>query len=178
MVYNIQAANEAGSEVGQMSKVIAVTNQKGGVGKTTTSVNLAYGLVKSGKRVLLIDSDPQGNATSAMGADKNKVKSGTYDVLIGNAEISAAVTKTKYGDIVAGNKALSGAMVELVGMESREYILKKAADSIRDNYDYIIIDCPPSLELLTLNAIVAADPVLIPVQCWRDYRTSCTPSGS
>lgn len=148
-----------------MAKVIAVTNQKGGVGKTTTSVNLAYGIMKQGRRVLLIDADPQGNATSAMGIDKNRTKLSTYDVIIGEAGITEAKVTTKYGDVLAGNKALSGAMVELVNMPEREYILKKAVDAARSGWDYIIIDCPPSLELLTLNGLVAADTVLIPVQC-------------
>lgn len=148
-----------------MGKIIAVANQKGGVGKTTTCVNLTSALVKEGKKVLLCDSDPQGNATSAMGADKNSVSKGTYNVLVEAADPKEAILKTKYGDLMPSNKELSGAVIELVGIPSREYILKEALDKLKDSYDYIIIDCPPSLELLTLNGLCAADTVLIPVQC-------------
>lgn len=148
-----------------MGKIIAVANQKGGVGKTTTAVNLTCALKKEGVKVLLVDADPQGNATSAMGVDKNRTKKGTYDVLIGGERASEAAMATKYGDLIPSNKALSGALIELVDMQEREYILKKALGEIKDGYDFIIIDCPPSLELLTLNSLVAADTVLVPVQC-------------
>lgn len=148
-----------------MGKIIAVANQKGGVGKTTTSVNVTCALHREGKKVLLVDADPQGNATSAMGVDKNRAKAGTYDVLIGKAGPSACSVRTKYGDLLPSNKALSGALIELVDMPEREYILKKALRGVAESYDYIIIDCPPSLELLTLNGLVAADTVLVPVQC-------------
>lgn len=149
----------------QMGKIIAVANQKGGVGKTTTAVNLTDALKIKGKRVLLVDADPQGNATSAMGVDKGRVKTGTYQVLIGESAAPDALVKTKYGDLLPSNKSLSGALIELVDMQEREYILKKALEGLRERYDYILIDCPPSLELLTLNALVAADTVLVPVQC-------------
>ena len=148
-----------------MGKIIAVANQKGGVGKTTTSVNVTCALCREGRRVLLVDADPQGNATSAMGVDKNRVRAGTYDVLIGAADPAECTVKTKYGDLLPSNKALSGALIELVELPEREYILKKALRARADAYDYILIDCPPSLELLTLNGLVAADSVLVPVQC-------------
>ncbi len=148
-----------------MGKIIAIANQKGGVGKTTTCVNLCAALTKEGKRVLLCDSDPQGNATSAMGIDKNRQEIGTYNVLVDGADIRKAIIETKYGDVLPSNKELSGAVVELVNMEKREYRLKDELNGLRNDYDFILIDCPPSLELLTLNALTAADTVLIPVQC-------------
>lgn len=148
-----------------MGKIIAVANQKGGVGKTTTCVNLCASLVKKGKKVLLCDMDPQGNATSAMGEKKNKISKSVYDVLIKNSDPSTALIKTKYGDLLPANRDLSGAGIELVGIERREYILKEALDPLRDKYDFILIDCPPSLELLTVNSLTAADGVLVPVQC-------------
>ncbi len=148
-----------------MGKIIAVANQKGGVGKTTTSVNVTCALHGEGKKVLLVDADPQGNATSAMGVDKNRVRAGTYDVLIGAAPVETCAVKTKYGDLLPSNKALSGALIEMVELPEREYILKKALKDAAEGYDFILIDCPPSLELLTLNGLVAADTVLVPVQC-------------
>ena len=148
-----------------MGKIIAVANQKGGVGKTTTCTNLCCALKNEGKSVLLCDVDPQGNATSGMGVDKNGVKPTVYDVFVGAAKVSDAVIATKYGDVLPANKDLSGAAIELVGMESREFILRDALESLRDRYDYIVVDCPPSLEMLTLTALCAADSVLIPVQC-------------
>ena len=148
-----------------MAKVIAVANQKGGVGKTTTAVNLCCALHSMGKRSLLWDSDPQGNATTSMGGDKNRLERTAYDVLIQGADPEEVVIKTDFGDLIPANKAMAGAGIELIGMADREYILKKAVDRLRDSYDYIIIDCPPSLELLTLNSLCAADSLLIPVQC-------------
>lgn len=148
-----------------MGKIVAVANQKGGVGKTTTSVNLTCALTREGQRTLLVDLDPQGNATSAMGVDKRRVKAGTYETLIGTEIAENARLRTKYGDLLPSNKSLSGALIELVELPEREYILKKALETVRGEYDYIIIDCPPSLELLTLNGLVAADTVLVPVQC-------------
>ncbi len=148
-----------------MGKIIAVANQKGGVGKTTTCVSLCCALARAGKRVLLCDADPQGNATSAMGVDKNRQKPGTYGVMVGGAPAESAVVKTKYGDLLPSNKSLSGAVVELVDMDDREHVLGKSLTPIRDRYDYILVDCPPSLEMLTLNGLAAADTVLVPVQC-------------
>ncbi|MDR1821242.1 MAG: ParA family protein [Oscillospiraceae bacterium] len=146
-----------------MGKIVAVTNQKGGVGKTTTTVNLASALTARGLRVLLADMDPQANATTGMGVDKN-AEFGIYDVLCG-APAQDAVRKTEFGDILPANRALSGATVELVSAPEREFVLKKALSSVKNKYDYILIDCPPSLELLTVNSLCAADSVLIPVQC-------------
>jgi len=148
-----------------MGKIIAVANQKGGVGKTTTCVNLCAALKEAGARVLLCDMDPQGNATSGMGISKSKNISSIYHVLIDGASTSDVIVQTKFGDILPSNKILSGAGVELVAMPGREYILKNALDDVRSSYDYILIDCPPSLEMLTLNSLCAADTVLIPVQC-------------
>lgn len=143
---------------------IVVANQKGGVGKTTTAVNLSAALHEAGQRVLLVDFDPQGNATSGFGVDKNS-SPGVYDVLIGESPCEKAIVTTPYGDVLPSNKALAGAGIELVGMERREFLLSDALDTVEDRYDFILIDCPPSLELLTLNGIVAARSVLIPVQC-------------
>ena len=146
-----------------MAKIIAIVNQKGGVGKTTTCVNLSAALTENGKRVLLCDFDPQANSTSGMGVD-NTVSKGLYDVLIGEIPAASALVHTKYGDVLPSNKALAGAGIELIGMERREFLLKEALGQVSDNYDYVFIDCPPSLELLTLNALCAADAILVPVQ--------------
>ena len=147
-----------------MARRIVVANQKGGVAKTTTAVNLSAALREFGQRVLLVDFDPQGNATSGLGVDKNHSPN-VYDVLIGESDCAKAIVSTPYGDVLPSNKALAGAGIELVGMEHREYLLSNALDTVEENYDFILIDCPPSLELLTLNGIVAARSVLIPVQC-------------
>ena len=146
-----------------MEKIISLVNQKGGVGKTTTCVNLAAALCEQGKRVLLCDFDPQANSTSGMGVDKT-VSKGIYEVLVSDVPAADAVVHTKYGDVLPSNKALAGAGIELIGMDRREYLLKDALQQIQDNYDFIFIDCPPSLELLTLNALCAADSILVPVQ--------------
>ena len=147
-----------------MSKIIAIANQKGGVGKTTTAVNLCCALKMKGKRVLLLDCDPQGNSSSGMGVDKHSTPS-AYELITKTADILDCIRKTPYGDVIPSNKELSGATVELVNKVRREYVLKAALQLVYNDYDYIFIDCPPSLELLTLNALVAADSVLIPMQC-------------
>ena len=147
-----------------MARIIAIANQKGGVGKTSTCVNLTFALKKRGRKVLLVDCDAQGNATSGMGVDKSKTPN-MYHILTQGVQAADCVIHTSYGDVIPTNKDLSGASVELVEMEDREYILKNALEPLRDKYDYILIDCPPSLELLTVNALAAADGVLVPVQC-------------
>lgn len=146
-----------------MAKIVAVVNQKGGVGKTTTCVNLTAALREKNQRVLLCDFDPQANATSGMGVDKG-LSQGVYDVLINGVEPEKRVVHTRYGDVLPSSKGLAGAGVEMVGMEGRERLLRKALEQLSLNYDYIFIDCPPSLELLTLNGLCAADSVLVPVQ--------------
>ena len=147
-----------------MGKIVAIANQKGGVGKTTTAINLCASLANRGRRVLLCDCDPQGNASSGMGVDKNSVKS-IYDMLMRGESAEDCIVSTPWGDVLASNRELVGANIELVDMEEREYVLKKALEPLRRSYDFILIDCPPSLELLTLNALCAADTVLIPMQC-------------
>lgn len=147
-----------------MGKTIAIVNQKGGVGKTTTCVNLAAALTGLGARVLVCDFDPQGNATSGFGIDKNHSPS-VYEVIMGDAPAEKAIVSTRWADVMPANKSLSGATVELIAMERREYRLRDALKEVKDRYDFIFIDCPPSLELLTLDALCAADTLLVPVQC-------------
>ena len=146
-----------------MAKIVTVVNQKGGVGKTTTCVSLTAALRELGQRVLLCDFDPQAIATSGMGVDKS-LSLGIYDVLLNDVAPEKRVVSTRYGDVLPSSKGLAGAGVELVGLADREHLLKKALEKLSPNYDYIFIDCPPSLELLTLNGLCAADSALVPVQ--------------
>lgn len=151
-----------------MGKIISIANQKGGVGKTTTNINLSAYLSTFGKKVLTIDSDPQGNTSSGLGVNKNNLKKSFYDLLIGEAninEVKLSVKGFKNFDIIPTNIELSGAEIELINFKKREFILKNLLQEIRDNYDYITIDCPPSLNLLTINALTASDSVLVPIQC-------------
>lgn len=148
-----------------MAKRIAIVNQKGGVGKTTTCVNLASALRAKGKRVLLCDFDPQANATSGVGLDKSTANPSIYEVLVDGVDCKKSIISTPYCDVIPVNKSLAGAGIEIVSIPNREYLLKNALDTVAAGYDYILIDCPPSLELLTLNALCACDSVLVPVQC-------------
>ena len=148
-----------------MGKIIAVVNQKGGVGKTTSAVNLTAALQEQGKSVLLCDFDPQANASSGLGVDKRKVRHSIYDVIINDTPVQDALVHTKFGDVLPSSADLAGAAVELITMDNPNYRLKQALEQLRDDYDAILIDCPPSLELLTINALAAADSILVPVQC-------------
>lgn len=148
-----------------MAKRIVIANQKGGVGKTTTAVNLSAALQQQGKRTLMVDFDPQANATSGLGVDKNAHTPNIYDVLVNGADPHRAVVSTQWCDVLPSHKSLAGAGVEMIGIPDREHLLQKALDELEDDYDYIIIDCPPSLELLTLNGLCASKSILIPVQC-------------
>ncbi len=148
-----------------MGKIFAIVNQKGGVGKTTTAVNLSAALHELGQRTLLCDFDPQANATSGLGIEKRRIKKSIYDVLMNGADPAQAVVHTDYGDVLPACADLAGAAVEMIGVEDREHQLKSRLDALRDDYDMIFIDCPPSLELLTLNGLCAADAIVVPVQC-------------
>ena len=148
-----------------MGKIIAVVNQKGGVGKTTSTVNLTAALAEAGKKVLMCDFDPQANATSGLGVEKRKVKHSVYDIIINDIPAAEAVVPTKYGDVLPSSADLAGAAVELLTMAEPNFRLRNALLPLKDAYDYIFIDCPPSLELLTLNGLAAADSILVPVQC-------------
>lgn len=150
-----------------MGKIIAIVNQKGGVGKTTTVINLAAALVEKGKKVLVLDIDPQGNATSGCGILKNKVDLTTYDILVNDADIKEVIKKSPNEeiDVIPANMNLAGTEIELVEKKQREFILRKALATIKDNYDYIFIDCPPAVNVLTINALTASNTVLIPMQC-------------
>jgi len=147
-------------------KVLAITNQKGGVGKTTTAVNLAASLAVEGQRVLLIDMDPQGNATTGSGVTKKEALPTVYQLLIGAASLTEVCLKTAFGfDLLPANRELAGAEVEMIDLDQREYRLKNALEANRHSYDFVLIDCPPALNMLTVNGLVAADSVLIPMQC-------------
>ena len=150
-----------------MGRIIAVANQKGGVGKTTTSINLSACLAALGKKVLAIDMDPQGNMTSGLGIDKNEVEYSIYDLILGEVEIEQVICSDAIEnlDVLPSNINLSAAEIELIGVEDKEYIIHNEVEKIRDNYDFIIIDCPPSLNTLTINAMTTADSVLVPIQC-------------
>lgn len=148
-----------------MAKIIALTNQKGGVGKTTTAVNLTAELKELGKKVLLCDFDPQGNATSGLGIDQMALKNTIYEVLTGKSKAKDAIQQTKWADVLGSNVNLAGAEIDLISMDDREYILKGILNEVREDYDYIIIDCPPSLGILTINCLCAADSFIVPLQC-------------
>ena len=152
-----------------MSRIIAIANQKGGVGKTTTSINLSACLAEQGKKVLVVDIDPQGNATSGLGIDKNALENTVYELFIEECNMEDCIQEEalEHLDVLPSNVNLSGAEIDLIGIDGREYILKNLLTDIKDNYDFVIIDCPPSLNILTVNAMVTADTVLVPIQC--DY---------
>ena len=150
-----------------MGRIIAVANQKGGVGKTTTSINLAACLAEKGKKVLAVDMDPQGNLTSGLGVDKDSVEKSIYELIIGEVDIKEVVNKEVLEnlDIIPTSIDLSAAEIELIGVDDKEYILRNAIDQVKDQYDFVIIDCPPSLSMLTINAMTTADSVIVPIQC-------------
>lgn len=150
-----------------MGRIIAVANQKGGVGKTTTSINLSASLAEMGQRVLTIDMDPQGNTTSGLGIDKNQVENTVYELILGEIPLEECIRMSVMEglDVIASNINLSGAEVELISVENKEFLLREKVKALRERYDFIIIDCPPSLNLLTINAMTTSDTVLVPIQC-------------
>lgn len=150
-----------------MSRIIAVANQKGGVGKTTTAINLSSCLAEKGKKVLVIDMDPQGNTTSGLGVDKNELENTIYEMIIGECQLEECLLENVFDNLslIPANVNLSGAEIELMDIEGKEYIVRGQVYAIRDNYDFIIIDCPPSLSMLTVNAMTTADSVIVPIQC-------------
>jgi chromosome partitioning protein len=150
-----------------MGRIIAIANQKGGVGKTTTTINLSAYLAELGKKVLTIDIDPQGNTTSGLGLDKNAIENTVYELILGQCEIKDCMEKSIMDGllVIASSVDLAAAEIELIGISEKEYIMKKAVDSIKDDFDYILIDCPPSLNMLTVNAMTTADTILVPIQC-------------
>ena len=150
-----------------MGRTIAIANQKGGVGKTTTAINLSSCLVEAGQRVLTIDFDPQGNATSGLGLEKGEIEETVYEMMLGDCELEDCLQRDvqRNLDVLPSDSNLAGAEIELLDVERKEYVLKQHLEKVRDQYDFIIIDCPPSLSLLTINALVAADTVLVPIQC-------------
>ena len=150
-----------------MGRIIAIANQKGGVGKTTTSTNLSACLAEAGKRILVVDIDPQGNATSGLGVDKNNLEKTIYEMFIGECELKDCLIESDIENlsILPSNVNLSGAEIDLIGIDGREYILKNQIEKVKDDYDFIIIDCPPSLNILTVNAMTTTDSVLVPIQC-------------
>ena len=153
-----------------MGRIIAIANQKGGVGKTTTSINLAAALAEKGKKVLVIDTDPQGNTTSGFGLDKNELDNTIYELMIGECSVDEAIEKNVVEgleglDIIPSNVNLAAVEIELIDADQKEYILKEAIEKVKDNYDFIIIDCPPSLSMLTINSMTTASTVLVPIQC-------------
>ena len=151
----------------KMGRVIAIANQKGGVGKTTTAINLSACLAEAKKKILTIDLDPQGNTTSGLGVDKNETDNTVYELMLGECTVKECIKKTQIEELylIASDVNLAGAEIELLGINDKEYILKNAVDYVKDDYDFIIIDCPPSLNMLTVNAMTTADTVLVPIQC-------------